>query len=149
MYATRLFEIAEIKNRWLGSTVPLYALHQTSRIGLENTVYCLLELNIGIKEENTDSSYSIYYAAIKGHATIARLLLEYGANANAQRGLYGNALQAACSRSYLGIVKMLLDKRPDINAHDRYYGNALQAAQASSNETIMDLLAVKGAVPPS
>jgi ankyrin repeat protein len=116
MYATRLFEIAEIKNRWLGSIVRLYVLHQTSRIGSENTVYYLLEPDIDIKEENTDSSYSIYYAAIKGPATIARLLLEYGANANAKRGLYGNGLQAACSRSYLEIVKMLLDKRADINA---------------------------------
>ena len=32
-----------------------------------------------------------------GHDKIVQMLLEHGADVNAQGGLYGNALQAACS----------------------------------------------------
>jgi ankyrin repeat protein len=41
-----------------------------------------------------------YYAALFGFSTVTRLLLDQGAEVNAQGGDYGNALQ---------VVKMLLN----------------------------------------
>jgi hypothetical protein len=73
-----------------------------------------------------------------------RLLLDYGANTNAQGGVYGSALQAA---SYLGNEKMVclpLDYGVGINAQGgkygsalQAYGNALQAASYNGNEEVM------------
>jgi ankyrin repeat protein len=45
-----------------------------------------------------------------------KLLLDKGADVNAEGGEYGNALQAALSEGYEQIVKLLLDKDADINA---------------------------------
>lgn len=44
------------------------------------------------------------------------MLLDKGADVNAQGSNYGNALQAALSRGYKTVVQMLLDKGADINA---------------------------------
>jgi ankyrin repeat protein len=57
-----------------------------------------------------------------------QLLLDKGADVNAQGGKYGNALQAASSRGNLEVVQLLLDKGANVNAQGGYYGNALLAA---------------------
>ena len=51
----------------------------------------------------------LYYAALLGFSTITRLLLDAGAEVNAQNGEYGNALRTASEGGYEQIVKMLLD----------------------------------------
>jgi hypothetical protein len=51
----------------------------------------------------------LYYTALLGLSTIAKLLLDKDANVNAQGGDYGNALQAASVRGHEQVVKMLLD----------------------------------------
>ena len=56
------------------------------------------------------------------------MLLDAGADVNAQGGRYSNALQAASCRGSPEIVKMLLDAGADIHAQGGHFGNALQAA---------------------
>ena len=57
-----------------------------------------------------------------------KLLLDRGANVNAQGGQHGNALQAASYGGHEKVVELLLDKGADVNAQGgAYYGNALQA----------------------
>ena len=56
-----------------------------------------------------------------------RLLLDKGANINAQGGRYSNALYAASSEGYEAIVRLLLDNGADINAQGGCYGSTLQA----------------------
>ncbi|KAK4220982.1 ankyrin repeat-containing domain protein, partial [Podospora fimiseda] len=56
-------------------------------------------------------------ASSEGHQEIVKLLLDKGADVNAQGGFYGNALQAASSEGHQQIVKLLLDKGADVNAH--------------------------------
>jgi hypothetical protein len=58
----------------------------------------------------------LYYAALLGLSTIARMLLDKGADVNAQGGRLGNALQAASFGGHEQIVKTLLDKGADVNA---------------------------------
>jgi hypothetical protein len=43
---------------------------------------------------------------------MAKLLLDKGADVNAQGGYYGNALQAASEGGLEAAVKLLLDKAP-------------------------------------
>jgi ankyrin repeat protein len=59
---------------------------------------------------------------------IVKVLLEKGAEVNAQGGEYGNALQAASFGGHEAIVKVLLEKGAEVNAQGGIYGNALQAA---------------------
>ncbi|KAH6853156.1 hypothetical protein B0I37DRAFT_301466, partial [Chaetomium sp. MPI-CAGE-AT-0009] len=55
-------------------------------------------------------------ASLEGHGEIVQLLLDKGADANAQGGLYGNALQAASCTGHGEIVQLLLHKGADIKA---------------------------------
>ncbi|KAE8823749.1 hypothetical protein PTNB73_10123 [Pyrenophora teres f. teres] len=87
----------------------------------------------------------LYYATMLGFSTITRLLLDKGADVNAQGGDYGNALQAASYQGHEQVVKTLLDKGADVNAQGGRYGNALQAASYQGHEQVVKTLLDKGA----
>src|SRR6266516_2691020 len=72
-------------------------------------------------------SSPLYYASLVGLIESTRLLLENGADVNAQGGTYGNALQAASENGQDQIVKRLLENGADVNAQGGTYGNALYA----------------------
>ena len=78
---------------------------------------------------------------------MVQLLLDKGADINAQGGEYGNALQAASFNNNEKVVQLLLDKGANINAQGGEYGNALQAASASYGECkeVVQLLLDNGA----
>ncbi|KAG9203889.1 hypothetical protein G6514_002050 [Epicoccum nigrum] len=80
-----------------------------------------------------------------GHGALVEMLLDKGADVNAQGGYYGNALQAASARGHEQVVKMLLDKDADVNAQGGDYGNALQAASAGGHEQVVKMLLDKDA----
>ncbi|KAJ4300817.1 hypothetical protein N0V90_002905 [Kalmusia sp. IMI 367209] len=82
----------------------------------------------------------LYFTALLGLSMITKMLLNQGAEVNAQGGDYGNALQAASAEGHEQIVKILLDSKAEVNAPGGYYGNALQAASASGNEHIVKIL---------
>ncbi|SLM37992.1 ankyrin repeat domain containing protein [Lasallia pustulata] len=73
------------------------------------------------------------------------MLLDKGADVNAQGGVYGNALQAVSERGHDQVVRMLLDKGADVNAQDKRYGNALQAASERGHDQVVRMLLDKGA----
>jgi ankyrin repeat protein len=86
---------------------------------------------------------SLYYASLTGLAESAKLLLEKGAEVNAQEGRYGNALQAASVNGHGQITQQLIEKGADVNAQGGYYGNALQAALAEGHDQIVQQLLEK------
>jgi ankyrin repeat protein/aminoglycoside phosphotransferase (APT) family kinase protein len=92
-----------------------------------------------------DSSTALQAASAGGHETVVKMLLDAGADVNAQGGEYGNALQAASRESHETVVKMLLDAGADVNAQGGYYGSALQAASAGGHETVVKMLLDAGA----
>ena len=55
---------------------------------------------------------------------VVELLLDSGADVNAQSGRFGNALQAASIEDYENIVRLLLEKGTDVNAQSGEYDNA-------------------------
>ncbi|KAI3570622.1 hypothetical protein IWW34DRAFT_825064 [Fusarium oxysporum f. sp. albedinis] len=79
-------------------------------------------------------------ASAKGHEEIVRLLLNGGADVNAQGGGYCTALQAASYGGRKEVVRLLLDEGADVNAQGGLYGTALQAASAKGHEEIASLL---------
>ncbi|KAK7187899.1 ankyrin repeat protein [Paraphaeosphaeria sporulosa] len=94
------------------------------------------DFNVTLKGRATP----LYYIALIGLNNIARMLIEKGADVNAQGGLYSNALQAASYGGHEQIVKMLLDNKADINAQGGPYGNALQAASCRGHEQVVKML---------
>jgi hypothetical protein len=61
---------------------------------------------------------------------VVEILLDKGAEVNAEGGDFGNALQAASVAVHVKVVAMLLGKGVDVNAQGGKYGNALQAASS-------------------
>ncbi|PNP60522.1 hypothetical protein THARTR1_00546 [Trichoderma harzianum] len=85
----------------------------------------------------------------KGSEDIVRLLLERGADVNAEGGTFGTALRTACakslSNSQLEIVPLLLDHGADINAvTGNEHGTALQIVCASPHWQGSEEIKVEG-----
>jgi ankyrin repeat protein len=101
--------------------------------------------------ENVNMQGGDYYgsalqaASYNGLEEMVKLLLEKGADVNAQGGYYGNALQAASVDGSKAVVRLLLDEGADVTAQGGVYGNALQAASEQGNLAIVRLILDKGA----
>ena len=133
-------------------------LHLTARFGLAIVSEALLLNQAGetafmLESRDSNGQTLLYLAAEHGYQRTVKVLLDKGADVNAQGGKYGNALQAASSRGHEAVVKLLLDKGADVNAQGGYYGNALQAASSGGYKTpssgghkaVVKLLLDKGA----
>ena len=93
-----------------------------------------------------DAEYTLLHiAAEEGKDQVVRMLLDKGADVNAQGGLYGNALQAASYGGYDRVVQILLDKGADVNAQGGEYGNALYTASRGGHDQVVQILLDKGA----
>lgn len=75
-----------------------------------------------------------------------KILLDHGADVNAQGGHYESALQASASgEGIYSAAQMLLDRGAyDINANDGEFGSALQAASAFGHKEMVELLLSHG-----
>ncbi|KAF7972857.1 hypothetical protein HWV62_16892 [Athelia sp. TMB] len=96
------------------------------------------------KAGQESSTRPILLACAEGHLEIARLLLDGGANFNAEGGWYHTALQVAIARGHLELANLLLDKGADVSLGGGYYGSALQAASARGYFELAKLLLDKG-----
>jgi len=99
-------------------------------------------------QQNSIGSSLLALAIQGGKEAIVQLLLDKGADVNAQLGGYfGSALAAAVRQGNEAIVRLLLDKGADVNAQlGGSYGSALAAAAAyGSNVAIVRLLLENGA----
>ncbi|KAJ7693718.1 ankyrin repeat domain-containing protein [Mycena olivaceomarginata] len=122
---------------WPHSPSPLWV---AASANLVETASHLIEL-----AQKCPDSQELTVAAYYGHQKICQLLLNKGADVNAQGGRYGNALWAAVSQGHDKIVLVLLDKGADVNAQQGEYGNALQAAASGGHDKIVQVLLDKGA----
>ena len=82
---------------------------------------------VGLREGWGNVILPLYYASLAGLPVSVELLIEKGANVNAQGGHYGNALQAASYKGFEDGVQILLISIVDVNALGGKYLHVLQA----------------------
>jgi hypothetical protein len=164
LYAIRCISETSEQFRLLHYTAQFWSTHLTSTtLDVKQRLECnlvtklfLTDITKWLRIYNPDSKWlgwiigakfpsPLYYSALLGLEYITRLLLDKGADVNAQDGLYGNALQAASNNGNEAVVRLLLDKGADVNAQGGDYGNALQAASLNGHEAVVRLLLDKGA----
>jgi ankyrin repeat protein len=117
-----------------------------AEIGNATVLAYLMRLDsAGIESKDPYDRTPLHIVAGKGASFMTRMLLEKGADVNAQGGYYGSALQAASARGHNEVVTLLLDKGADVNAQGGQYGNALQLALVRGYKEVVMLLLDKGA----
>jgi ankyrin repeat protein len=101
-----------------------------------------------------DIAPPLYYAAQLGLSTITKMLLDAGADVNAQGEASGTVLQAASAGGHEQIVNLLLDAGADIEALGHYwntayagedYCSALYTASSAGQERVVKALLGAGA----
>lgn len=88
---------------------------------------------------------AIQEASHNGQTRVVELLLERGAEVNAQGGILGNALLAACMNGHEQVARLLLIHCADVSFEKEFYGTPLQAAAANGFTKIVSLLIQYGA----
>jgi hypothetical protein len=124
-----------------GSSALLWA----AECGQEATAQKSLKEKANIQATDKDDEAPLLLAVRKEHRQVVKLLVDKGADVNAQGGRSGNALRAASDRGHEAVVKMLLDKSADVNAQGGIYGNALQEALFRGYGAVVRLLLDEGA----
>jgi ankyrin repeat protein len=121
--------------------IRLAALNNHDRV-LE---HFLGKIGMNVEARDMVGRTALYLASELGHDKIIQMLLESGADVNAQGGDYSNALHAASYKGHNKIAQMLLDRDADVNAQGGAYGNALQAALTGGYDKIAQMLLDSGA----
>ncbi|KAM0513509.1 hypothetical protein ACHAPE_007771 [Trichoderma viride] len=118
-------------------------LYNASRRGIFSLTLLLLRKGVDPRSMGEDGNTALHAASAHGHREIAKLLLEYGANFNAQ-GANGSALYAAVKNRFLDIVDILLNEGADINAQGEEE-DMLHTAIENGSVDIIRLLLKHGA----
>ncbi|KAI9679647.1 MAG: hypothetical protein M1829_001609 [Trizodia sp. TS-e1964] len=137
-----------------GSPLSLTLLHLASFFGIlplaENLLEesCLIDktkLLLFINKLDNRGTTALIWAARGGHEAIVQLLLDKGANTEANDIYGGTALICAARGGHEAIVQLLLDKGANTEAKDDRKATALIRAARGGHEAIVQLLLDKGA----
>ena len=120
---------------------PLYLVNN------EEVARFLLDRGASVSPQAVDRELPnlLEYLIRCGDTKLIQLLLDKGADINAQGGEYGNALQAAAFNGNMEAMQLLLDNGADVNAQGGHYGNALQATACIGEVDAIQLLLDRGA----
>ncbi|KAK5314358.1 hypothetical protein LTR93_010373 [Exophiala xenobiotica] len=156
------------KERWIRLHNPEWGLHLQLKVGYsrfaENfpsaTYYASLlgldEVLVFILSTSADDvnatgatgdryGNALQAASAGGFASVVQILLDKGADVNAQGGEWRNALHAASAKGHESVVQILLDRGAvDVNARGEY-GNALYTASSVGRKKVVQILLDKGA----
>jgi ankyrin repeat protein len=124
---------------------PDISIHEAARDGNIEAVKQHLIAGTNINEKDDIwGQRPLHQAIAAGHAEIAKLLIESGANVNATNNFNATPLGLAADKSE-SIVKLLIDNGADVNAKNTMGTTALHGAASSGNKIVAELLIANGA----
>jgi ankyrin repeat protein len=97
------------------------------------------------QKDPEDLATPLYYAALLGLTTIAKLLLQQDVDINARGGRRGNALHAALDEGHLAVVKLLVKAKANVNDRGGQYQSVLHLALDLADVAVVKLLIDAGA----
>ena len=119
-------------------------LHAAVAMGDEDRVRSLLKDGYDVNLEK-DSWLPLQAAVANRKKSIAKLLLENGADVNFTGRVFDNVLHDAALGGLLDICKLLIQYKAPINRVQGKYGTALQAAAYNGHTEVVRLLLKNGA----
>lgn len=130
-----------------------HPLHEAALAGDIEKVKSLISRGADVNEKDEGGRTALHYACEKGHAEVARLLINQGARINVTTAMMASTpLHYAVMRGDKQTVELLLSKGADINAKNRDGSTPLfetmKSTTAGSKE-LFELLVARGANVPA
>ena len=121
-------------------------IHVASRIGWHAVVERMLHDGFDVNLRTVHSNRCPLHAAVcyDENYAVVKLLLDCGADVNAEDGGRMRPLHIACNNDAIQVAKLLLDSGADVDAVSNF-GTALYLACEGGNEEIVQLLLGRGA----
>ncbi|KAL8919594.1 MAG: hypothetical protein Q9172_004922 [Xanthocarpia lactea] len=133
---------AEVDARdWLGST----AMDFAAPGGYEKTVRILLQYGARLDLRDTQGNSALHWAV--PHEAVTKLLLENGADPNAQNDRGQTPLSWVARDGPIAVAKLLLGNHGDISITDKFGCTPLHGAALRDREDMLRLLLDHGADP--
>ncbi|OQE36773.1 hypothetical protein PENCOP_c011G07923 [Penicillium coprophilum] len=145
LYASKLFRLERIHDKFAGLKPNIHALHQAAARGHVELLARLIENGFAINENDHNHTTALYYAYLGGHVKVVSLLLEHSTDLDFEGGYYGSALQAAASRGEFEIAEMLVNNGAVVDGPKGHFGSALIAAVSEGHLRVVELLLIRGA----
>ncbi len=121
-------------------------LHVTAVEGRDDLIKVLLDAGADVNRLEYDGKTALHFAAIRGHASTARLLAKGGTDLDVTYGRNGyTALYDAASRGHLDVARVLLALGADPDIQSVQGQTALIAATSKEDEDMVRLLISFGA----
>ncbi|TVY92179.1 Ankyrin repeat domain-containing protein [Lachnellula willkommii] len=123
----------------------LTALHVAAEQGHEGMVVLLLNAEAEVNAKcRSQQSTPLEVAAVNGHYSIAKLLLERGTDLK-DMSIYANVLHAAAAKGTLSLVRYLIENGASVNVENRNHEAAIAVAAGRGHERVVKLLLESGA----
>jgi hypothetical protein len=124
-------------------------LHGAAYSGNLEVVRILIECDPASINARDRTGWTPLSWASRGHnsndGSVLRLLLEHGADTNAQSQSGSTPLHVASSNGALGVVRLLLEHGADVEATNKYGDTALEEAAEERHDEVVKLLREHGA----
>jgi ankyrin repeat protein len=118
------------------------ALSYAAEYSSADTMRLLLKYidRIDVDRLGSHCGTALQKAASEGRKEIVSILIDHGADVNANLGRYGTAIHQAATGGHLNVVRFLLDRGANVNVAGGDGGSALQAAIGYRHTAIARLL---------
>lgn len=135
------FLISAVGPMWLAGERPL---HSAASLGSASLVRVFVEI-YDVDTKTRSGHTALYLAARGGHAEVARVLVEAGADVNIpqRRGL--TPLHTAVLNGHAEVARVLVEAGADVNARTEAGSTALGVVQRRNYQEIVKLLEEAGA----
>ena len=111
----------------------------------KNGFFGLFKPYFDINGTDRNGRFALYFASSEGHAEVARLLIEHGADVDKRYDHFTTPLYLAAGKGHTEIVRLLIGKGADVHVRSETGGSPLLRAAGQGHAEIVRLLIESGA----